>query len=425
MRTDKRASFPAGLAVLVGLPRALANDLHSLVLLLRSRKNFITPPRRDILIFDRVCEPRLRETVLEGLPYETVSARFEEVNLSPPVALRFAANYLLHRLKSLFKTYFKPQGRGGFVYNMYLLAYAQTVKPKIVITTIEDSPDFHALARLYRRAKFIAVQNGLKFASIASVFQPFTPDGPQDKNVDLYCFGRREADLFGGAAPYVSFLPSGSLLAGFFKYEVQKEPLPERYDICLASIRKDGAVSSMDGKLRYVAEGLSAHEGFLKRYLKERGKSATLCIACRALDERFKAKEKERYLSLFFDAPHVTLTFIDFDQSTYSVYRAMTQSRIVTALSSTSAIEALGWGKKTLFCLFHAPEERKNLPDGEWRIYEPDYAAFKRAMDGLFSQDDEAFRSTNRDAMRYMMRDDPEHPVHRSVRRAAIEALRD
>ena len=106
----------------------------------------------DILVFDGVSKPDL-EFLLEEFNYMVLENRFErikEVNLSPETIFRLIGNFLNLILKR----------KRLNLSNLYFYTFIKLIKPKVVITSIDNSSQFHQLAKLlHDEIVFFAIQN--------------------------------------------------------------------------------------------------------------------------------------------------------------------------------------------------------------------------------------------------------------------------
>ncbi len=122
------------------------------------------PSQADICIFDQVGSDALIRTVLKELEYFVLPARGEIYYLNLWTLFRIICNtkYLLP-LFGIRVDKFMPNPHWKLLLiNIYFISIIETLKPKVVITFIDNSPTFQWVSRRYFQAKFIGVQNGAR-----------------------------------------------------------------------------------------------------------------------------------------------------------------------------------------------------------------------------------------------------------------------
>ena len=106
----------------------------------------------NILVFDGVSNPDL-EFLLEEFDFIVLENRFErikEINLSPKTIFKLMENFLNLILKR----------KNVSLSNLYFYTIIKLIKPKVVITSIDNSLQFHQLAKLlHNEIVFFAIQN--------------------------------------------------------------------------------------------------------------------------------------------------------------------------------------------------------------------------------------------------------------------------
>ena len=113
-------------------------------LCLRCKFFFKDPKYSEFVIFDRV-NTRSLEEILPNKNYIVISTRIEDINtiyISKKIIFYIIKNFFRHSLKQ-----------------NYLTALIKIIAPKIVLTHISDSEDFHIVSRiLHNEIKFNAIQ---------------------------------------------------------------------------------------------------------------------------------------------------------------------------------------------------------------------------------------------------------------------------
>lgn len=349
------------------------------------------------------------ETVLRGIHHAVLDARLQELYVTPGILLRFLLN--LRRL---------PNFRPGQLYTAYLLGCLQTIRPRVVVTFVDNSEYFQSLTRLYPSAAFFAVQNG--FRSEVSISPSsrmpggWLPPRPEPGSVmtlpHFFCFGSYETDLYLRCGHEVErFEAIGSLRAGYYKSEIAGPAAKISHELCLVS-EWDAAI--MIGRIYpNIRLGVDRLNDHLRRYVEETG--ASLVIAGRSRDPR----ERDTYEALFGGRA----VFIENAPADFSTYRAMDSANLVISLYSTAAFEAFGWGKKTIFCNFSGDETLSCPRPGPWSVGDVDYGRFKEAVDRFRRISVSEYAALAGEAARFMMQYDSARPAHRVIRERLLEAL--
>ena len=116
-----------------------------LKLIFRSKFIFKTPEKHDLIIFDEVSVFDL-SICLSKLNFFVLQTRLESMN-------KIYFSYEI--LKKIFKNYFK-----GNFFTVYLISLIELIRPKVVITNIDNSFKFSDVARiLEEKINFISIQN--------------------------------------------------------------------------------------------------------------------------------------------------------------------------------------------------------------------------------------------------------------------------
>jgi len=372
--------------------------------------SFRSPPRGDLVVYDREGSDRLIMTALKGLDFVVLPTRRERFHLSPPILARMLKNAT--RLESLsFSQLFK----------IYLLSCLEHMRPKAVVTYTDNDPFFHSLSRAYPRAAFIAVQNGVKTPECMTSpsrhplgWLPEPPAlGSRISMPELFCFGLYEEEIYKRYGHEVDrFHPVGSLVGGYYKSEVSGGSGSIDHDVLLVSQWR--ALIMAGETFPYLKTGLDVLHDFLGRALKKRPLRFAIALcsilpAERAYFERVFGK----------DVP-----LIPFDREGLSTYVAMDRAKVVVSLSSAAAYEAVGWGKKVFFCNFTGTPARDCPKPGFWSMESPDFPLFEGKLDRLLAMDQGEFERLTVETRRYLMNFDPKRPAHRAVRERLLACLR-
>lgn len=228
----------------------------------------------------------------------------------------------------------------GLLFVAYLLAWIQCVRPRVVVTFIDNDWQFGFLSRLYPAALFVAIQNGVRSEfNLRFDLPPASHPGSRISMPFLYCFGQCEVEAFPAYGHFVDkIIPVGSLRASWYRTNIApKLNLPVIYDVLLVSQWERTIMK--DGRYPEIAQSLNSLDELLATFMSVR--QLRFAIALRGGG----AEEK----SYFFDRYGKDVTLIERNVEMMSSYMAADQAQVIIVLDSTIGREAYGWGKKVLF----------------------------------------------------------------------------
>ena len=156
-------------------------------LILRSKFFFKTPQNCELIIFDetsfkdlKICLSKINTFILQ--------TRFESTN-------KIYFSYKI--FKQIFKNFFK-----GNLFTVYLISLIELIKPKVVITNIDNSIKFSDVAKvLDKKINFIAIQNAsridlLEYSYLYNVKKLKNNVLEKFYLPNFFCFGDYEIDLY-------------------------------------------------------------------------------------------------------------------------------------------------------------------------------------------------------------------------------------
>ena len=129
-------------------------------LILRSKFIFKTPEKCDLVVFDETSIFDLH-ICLSKFKFFVLQTRLEkpEDTLGFMIAPMYKIYFSYKILKKLFNNCFK-----GNLFTVYLVSLIELIKPKVVITNIDNSLKFSDAARiLEKEVDFIAIQNAARY----------------------------------------------------------------------------------------------------------------------------------------------------------------------------------------------------------------------------------------------------------------------
>lgn len=297
----------------------------------------------DFIIFDETNSNIISQVIPET--YSSSIFRTRPVHLTINLEVIF---YFLKYLKDL-RIFKKFTSNKSFIRNIlwqllciYIKSYIYTVKPKAVITSIDNCTKFAWLSKNISDIPFIAVQNGFRLSSDVD------PESIYHCQ-HLFCFGQFETEKFPRRNWTVNnFYPVGSLNASLnFK---NNNKVKNKYDFLIVSCWRGNIGFTKDVQDSMKAMRLF-DEDFYK-YLKERDLRAGVIMRSeRDSDQWFMPElgmnEEEYYKSIYNDQ----IEIIDTSFTERNVYKEILRSKIIiSGFSTTVLLEALGAKKKILYC---------------------------------------------------------------------------
>lgn len=367
---------------------------------------FSNPEKNDVILFHQYNSGILQKVLLDGIDHTILPADREEFYLTPQILFYFIKNIILN-----FPAFLKY----GSKYQMYVLSCMDYIKPKIVITFVHNCFLFQSISRIYSKAEFYAIQNGIMNESSVTDTLPKPPMkwGTTISMPNFICFGKYEADLYSKYGHRIDrYYPLGSLIGGYYKTRVAVQESPIEFDICLVSQWRRSVM--MGSESLEFKKAFNVLDNYLSEYVKERNYS--LCIA-RFLNDQ---GEKDYFHELYGDR----VRLIEYDRLNMSTYAAMDRSRLIVTCCSCAALEAFGWGKKVLFCNFTDNRKYDFPVEGLWFLSKNDYKEFKNKLDYLFAMKKEDYLRATKNTSRYVMNYDFSMPVHTYVKNIITKAVK-
>lgn len=366
--------------------------------LLHTRKVWRSPRESHVLIYDGCNFGTFFEYVQSWSP-EILYTRGEEINI--PVFIR-----------SLF--------RAGSRSQSYVDQYISMVKPKLIITFIDNSLSFYRLRSRHPYVKTLFIQNGWRgyYADVFEHLDKMPASAREELQVDyMLTFGSLTGEH------YKKYIKGESYPIGSIKSN--KVSLSRKKTGTLAFISqyiKDGFY--MNGiyysQERFFKEIDGPIIAFLKTYAERNNK--TFYIIPRNLLGTPNRHLEENYYQDFLGFP---ANFLE-PQGTYPAYLAIDMAEVSVTVDSTLGYESLARGNKTAF--FAVRSRQFSIPALNF-AWPKDYAdegpfwtnqlrdeSFKKILDQLYSFDDKDWSNSLKAAnFKEIMEMDPENRKLKSL----------
>ena len=402
---------------------------------------FRSPPPYKILVFDETNSHYITDFILKDKPCFIFHVRPEKIYISPKVFYYFFLSFhfvgwgeirkrkglsklieILHQLRRVF-----------------ILSCFKCIKPKVVITFIDNSAIFHWLAKKYEKARFLAVQNGhrtkFEIGSIKKHYHQY-----------FFCFGDYDKKRYSQFGHVVDkYYPAGSVLAGYYKANA-KHRRKKKYDLAIVSqFTSTGFNHYSDSKMRKLGWNQRLVRGKNKLYeinLDRQKRSAVNMVRLNAINlmntflvkyisecnltaavlmrgnSKF-GKEREYYEEKFGD----TVVIIGGNEANMmSSYIAADESELVVGFNSTFLAEAFGMGRKVIFIDFTGTDLWNDY-DTMVMFTEPDYSLFKKRLNELRDEPYDVYRKRTREYARYLMNYNIDCPPHIFIRQKIVNYL--
>ncbi|MBD1172647.1 hypothetical protein IDG78_03825 [Pelagibacterales bacterium SAG-MED05] len=170
--------------------------LKYLIIFLKASYTIIPPKKNKILIYDRLSI-KFAKVLFKKNSFITYDVRYESINLF-----------------ILFSTIIKYGFKNFRVFKKnYKYEYFESVKPKIIYTSIDNNIGFFKLKHLYPKALYVADQNGIRDNKFFNECKKYNRTNKSKKlYTDIFfCFGNNEKDRLNKVLKG-SILPLGNTL---------------------------------------------------------------------------------------------------------------------------------------------------------------------------------------------------------------------
>jgi len=373
-----------------------------------------SPKQSDVLIFDVEGSDLLSRHVLYGIDHGILHTRQEFFYCGLKVITYILLNVNITNLGNSKKIVSE-------FYKAYILGCLQCIKPKVVLSFIDNEPTFHWISRVYTNATFYAIQNGMRVINDSWDYTDsdlekicvFGGNGRANCVTNFMCFGEKEEAFYRKyGAKIDNYHLLGSLKGSYYKYALNRDPPEKKYTLCLVS--ENPQTKFEEQQFPHFKKSNTIMATYLKQFVDETGVS--LCIANRT----GSTDEYEYFQRIFGESATI---IIKNNPSAFSTYRAMDESQVIISHFSTAAIEAFGWGKKILLCNYSDNPLYSFTFSDLCTTDIADYNIFKEKLKKLINMDREKFLNETFAKRKYFMNYDPDIPATDYVRRIVLEHL--
>lgn len=370
-----------------------------------ARRLWRTPRQSRILIYDASHEELLRSYLAEWAP-EVLHVRGEQINV--PV---------------LFSSIF----RKGRKFEAYIDNFIEAVRPSLVVTMIDNNPDFLALSKRHPAVETLFVQNGVR-AYVGDIFETLDTTGQSYRRslfVDhMLVFGSTVG------AEYARFVDGRVVLMGSIKNNHVERVTSPRVGV-IAFISQWRNYGPVLGGQQYSHDQFFQPDEvilpFLEGYAREHEKQIMI-VPVNSRGSELRNAEEKYFAALLGCTPQ----FVERPEP-FGSYHAIDSAEVVVGVDSTLAYESAARGNKTAILsirgtLLGLPSYNFGWPgqlaaEGPFWTNHPDTKVFRRILDGLFAADDATWRAALvAERFSDLMRFDPSNTILRTVIRERLNA---
>ncbi|MDB9760444.1 hypothetical protein OAB59_00550 [Pelagibacteraceae bacterium] len=321
---------------------------------------------------------------------ETRTLRIKEIYIN--------LNIIKYVLKNFFKT----------LKISYLAAVIEEIKPRIIITFIDNSTYFSELAKkLYKKYTFIAVQNACRIDILENEYYFKKDIIKKNPNTDFFipnffCLGQNDIDSYKKLSIKVDhFFIIGSLRINKLikKIKIKRD---KKYDICFIS--NTTWTGEKVGKEKSFETG---YTDLLLHTIKFCIEKNTKFIFCLKAHDGIESQYKElNYLKKiltekYFNYLKENCTLNDFEEN--STYKNVLQSDVIIGKTSTILGESLALKKKIFVCNFSNLQFLDFPIQGICALKENEYRIFEKNLKKILEINFEQYLTLIENSKNYLV----------------------
>ena len=318
--------------------------LSILRLFLKAKLVFKNPQKHELVIFDD-------ESIIE---FKNFIYHYNFFVLQSRIGNINKIYFSFKILKYFFRHY------NGNIMTAYLVSLLEVIRPKVVLTNIDNSFKFFDLAKILdKKMNFVAIQGAVRHDLVEHKYLYEKNITKSDLTKNFYipnflCFGQFEIDLYKHYGIKVkNFFKVGSLRLANFFYHIKKNKIKLKkfsYDICLICETVPGFNTK---NFENIEKGFANMAKFTIKFCMKHNMKL---ICAQKRDKKITPKAYNKDINFF--KKYLTNSEFDFFISnslenkvdSYTSYAAMFQSKVVVGTASTLLRENLAIGGKILSC---------------------------------------------------------------------------
>lgn len=345
-----------------------------------AKKVWRIPRRSEVLIFD-ICNQHLLMWYFGNWNPEALHVRGEEINMLVLIASLFAK---------------------GKKSDAYVDCYIRMVRPKLVITFVDNNPGFFSISSRHSNVKTLFLQNGIRgyHWDVFEYFDRFPQSTGRYKVDYMMTVGQRVGQEF---TRYVDgqIVPIGSLINNRIPRTAKAKPGTIAY---VSQYRISNGLQ-LDDRL------VTRHEfwekadhcilSFLLDYAKRNDKELFIIPAIIPAKNWYSSEDLQGERSYYNDLLGHKFSYFEGD-GFFACYEGADSAEIVVGVDSTLGFEAAARGTKAALLtirssMMDVPGYTYGWPEpypdeGPFWTNRPDHAVFERILNHLFAIDTEEWR---------------------------------
>ena len=364
--------------------------------ILGRRFRFGDPEPVDIVIFDETNSHLVRKALNADYQVTVFNVRPEEILIGFKVILYFFRFLGQFQLKEAVKY------RRGLVIGVlkqlhciYLEACLVAMKPKAVVTYIDNCSRFGWLSKNCRGFPFFAIQNGSRLSYAATDRSGYYVQ-------HLFCYGTHEINLFPKLGYQVeNFHPVGSLVASLH-FDHQTVGSNEKYDLLVVSTWRGNIGFQRD--VKDTMRSMKIMDHLLVQYIRSSGAKAAVILRSERGSKDWTMpevgmSEQDYYHDIYGDC----IDIIETDFSKRNIFPLMQESRVIVSCLSSALMEAFGIGKKILYCNFTGIEQYHQDIDSSLVTSDDSYEYLATRLDDLLEVSSIEYSQRHQERQKYFM----------------------
>ena len=339
------------------------------------RLKFSIPKHSDFIIFDEAHSQYLLKIINKRHSVYIIKQRPPYYFINFSLIGMFITS--LPKL-SLVKIYNHPRGILVGVFSEVRLIYYRSlillIKPKAVITYIDNNVIFNELSQSLKKIPFIGIQNGVRLVH----------EKARNYHVQhLFSFGNNESSYFKNIGYKAeNFYPCGSFIASqHLRYK--EEPLNNKYDILIASCWR--------GNIGYPIDQVDSMNSMremdtlISKYIKKNNIKAAVALRNERDGVHWFVPEIGRNEEEYFhDIYGNSVDLIDVDFKSRNIYSLINKSSLIVSGFSTSVLlEAYGFQKKIMYYNFTNKDIYHSIFDDSIVSSNSVFESFSKELDKL------------------------------------------
>ena len=348
---------------------------------------FKNPIKSDILVFDENNYEYLKEVLPSWCSITIIKQRPQEFFISIKI-LKQLANIF-------FKKFSLKVGIKKNLKRSYYEALILSLKPRAVVTLIDNNQMFNYLSKTIKSIPFIAIQNGLRHSFEGSAYSYHVQH--------FFSFGQNEKKHFPKYNMEVeNYYPAGSLVSSIFSKD-NIENVNEKFDILIVSCWRGNIGYGKD--VQDSMKSMKIADNLISKYLSKRNLNVAVILRSERDGEHWYMPEirlnEEQYFKSIYNKD-VKIINVDFKKK--NIYDLINKSELIlSAFGTTSLLEAYGIGKKILYIIFCDDKKYHEIFDSSILCTNSDWTYFKNRLDDIISINKEQYLKDHKKNMKLYM----------------------